>query len=396
MNEAPVSFVRTEASVLLDLVRGLAAFLVVIGHARNFFFVDYNELPTHRLWTSVFYLVTKAGHQGVIIFVVLSGYLISGSVFRALERHTWSWPSYLTHRLVRLWVVLLPGLLLCLLIDHLALAHHLAPSLYRVGAANHMSVDVADHLTASIFLRNLFFLGVTLGPVFGSDTALWSLPYEFWYYLLFPLGLFTLTRTTPLGKRIITLALLIAVACFSHIFLALFPVWLAGSLLAVMPIPTFGPTLRAFATGIYVVIFFASAGFESRLGLVGDYGLTIATFLFLWILLSARKKATQTTRVHAIRGLARFSYTLYVVHTPLLLLLTASIVGESRWIPSPLTFLECTGVIALVMVYACIIASLTEFHTDAVRRWVENRLASLRPSPLARHSSSTAADTIRH
>ena len=111
MNNLRAPFARTQASVLLDLVRGLAAFLVVISHARNLLFVDYSDLPAHPLWTTVFYTITRAGHQSVVIFFVLSGYLVGGSVLRTVERRTWSWTSYLTHRLVRLWVVLLPGLL---------------------------------------------------------------------------------------------------------------------------------------------------------------------------------------------------------------------------------------------------------------------------------------------
>jgi len=124
------SFVETQASVLLDLVRGLAALLVLGEHWRNLFFVDYPQLPAHKLLWALPYVLTGAGHQAVVIFFVLSGYLISGSIFRALKRDQWSWASYMTHRVVRLWVVLLPGLLLCAAFDTLGLHLHRAPLVY--------------------------------------------------------------------------------------------------------------------------------------------------------------------------------------------------------------------------------------------------------------------------
>ena len=217
-----LAFSRTNASVLLDLLRGVAAFLVVIGHGRGYLFADYNQVPNHSIWVSGPYLITKAGRQAVIVFFVLSGYLIGGSVLRSVKSGLWNWPSYLTHRLVRLWVVLLPGLLLCAMWDHLALSHHLAPALYRAGADNHMSVNVAARLTPLIFVQNLFFLQVSVADTFGSDSALWSLAYEFWFYLLFPLGLFALARQTQPRKRIVSRSILarhrLVRSCVSHTF----------------------------------------------------------------------------------------------------------------------------------------------------------------------------------
>ena len=43
-------------------------------------------------------------------------------------------------------------------------------------------------------MGNLFFLQTIFVPPFGSNAPLWSLSFEFWYYLLFPLCLFALSR----------------------------------------------------------------------------------------------------------------------------------------------------------------------------------------------------------
>jgi peptidoglycan/LPS O-acetylase OafA/YrhL len=386
-----LSFPQTNASVLLDLVRGVAALVVVLGHGRNFLFADYKELSYHPLWVSIPYLLTKGGHQSVIVFFVLSGYLISGSVFRMVKQGTWSWTTYLTQRAVRLWVVLLPALLLSTLWDRLGLALHLAPALYRSSAPNHMGTAVASQLSPPIFLQNLFFLQGLTAPTFGSDAPLWSLANEFWYYLLFPLGLFALARRTPPRIRIPSAILFLLAAWFSHAVLAMFPLWLAGTLLAVLPTRSFPRAARVLATLVYLPIFcFCASGILSVVAM--DYVLALATLMFLWVLLSADSPASPTRAVRASRELARFSYTLYAVHFPFLLLLTALLVGETRWTPTPLNLLKACAICALVLAYAYAVASLTEFHTAQVRRWVEEKLG-LVGEPAGPRASPSPAST---
>ena len=316
-----------------------------------------------------------------MIFFVLSGYLIAGSILRSVRNGTWSWPSYLTHRLIRLWVVLLPGLLLCALWDHIALTHHLAPTLYRFGADNHMSVDVALRHTPTVFFQNLFFLQVALAEPFGSDTALWSLAYEFWFYILVPHGLFAFAHQTRFRPRMFYAALLLAVVWFGRAYLPLFPIWLAGALLAAMPPLRLPAGARWIATFIYIPVFFLCASNILRLWFI-DYILAIFTFFFVWILLSARQEAQPSPGIRATRELARFSYTLYVVHAPFLLFITALVLGEGRWQPTLANSLKASAIIAIVLAYAYAVASVTEFHTDTLRRWLERRWRVLRPVSL--------------
>jgi peptidoglycan/LPS O-acetylase OafA/YrhL len=99
-------FSETTASVLLDGIRGIAAILVLLNHWRNAFFIDFDHVHSHRALLRPLYILSGAGHQAVVIFFVLSGYLISGSVLRSFQRMEWSWAQYTTHRLVRLWIVL--------------------------------------------------------------------------------------------------------------------------------------------------------------------------------------------------------------------------------------------------------------------------------------------------
>lgn len=199
-------FTETQASLLLDLLRGSAAVVVVLEHWRNLLFVDYGQIASHRLLYAPMYVLTSAGHQAVLVFFVLSGYLISGSIFRMVTRGGWSWKVYLTHRLVRLWVVLVPGLLLCAICDNTGRWLGFAPGLYGGRSGNHLVGDVALRLAPWIFAGNVLFLQAIRVPEFGSDGALWSLAYEFWFYVLFPLGYFTVVGNTALKTRLICVA----------------------------------------------------------------------------------------------------------------------------------------------------------------------------------------------
>lgn len=77
-------FSGTTASVLLDAVRGIAAVLVLLEHWRNAFFIELADISLHRGVLRPLYLLCSAGEQAVVVFFVLSGYLISGSVFHPI------------------------------------------------------------------------------------------------------------------------------------------------------------------------------------------------------------------------------------------------------------------------------------------------------------------------
>ncbi|WP_263376864.1 acyltransferase family protein [Granulicella aggregans] len=371
-----ISFKDTSASVLFDLIRGLAALIVLFGHWRNLVFVDYPSVAAHRLILALPYALTSAGHQAVVIFFVLSGYLISGSVFRSFSRNRWTWIEYLTHRLVRLWVVLVPGLLLCLLWDSAGLAFHLAPALHNGHLREGFIGNIPARLTPKVFFGNLFFLQNLLVPVFGSDGPLWSLANEFWYYLLFPLGLITLRRQTSTPQRLLCGALFLAMASvLRHGILPLFPIWLAGTALALMPPPRLSSRIRILAAVAYAPLPFVFAKLHSLPDMLSDYLFGAATFLFLWIVLSATGQAHPKRIFTSFsRSIAKFSYTLYVVHFPFALFLTAIILGDQRWTPDSVHILKGLGIAAVTLAYAWFVASVTEFHTDRVRRWIESRL----------------------
>lgn len=370
------NFSESLASLLLDLIRAVAALLVCIGHWRYLFFVDYPQLPAHHrtLWLLPYILCTL-GHQAVILFFVMSGYLVGGHVLRAVRSGKWSWSRYSLQRLTRLWIVLLPALLLGGLLDLAAFHFHVAPGLYAGHVPNHITYDVHGTLTWKALFGNIVFLQSIRVPVFGSNSPLWSLANEFWYYVLFPLGLLAcLSRyrgRTRLLLGIVAVALFIAVgpAIRQQSY-----VWLLGALLAFLPGHRNSASLRWIATVLYWP-FFIAVNRGNILGpLSPDLALALATTFYLWILLGASAPAGSRIFARPSRVGAAFSYTLYLVHTPLLMLLAGLLVGEGRWLPETTHLLLALGCLLLAIVYGYVVASLTEFRTGTVRTWLEARL----------------------
>src|SRR5260370_19577283 len=104
------SHLAARSSVHLDLIRGVSALAVMLGHVRGLFFLDFPFLADKSLTYRVLYAVTGFGHQAVMIFFVLSGYFIGMSAIDSVAGRRWSWLVYLVDRLTRLQLVLFPAL----------------------------------------------------------------------------------------------------------------------------------------------------------------------------------------------------------------------------------------------------------------------------------------------
>jgi len=348
---------------------------VLVDHWRNLFFIHFHEVGTHRFLLAGPYIVTAGGHQAVVIFFVLSGFVIARTIQRAFDRGQWGWASYLTHRLVRLWIVLVPGLVLCLVWDRIGAALGTVPWSHFANQTGHAPLYATPDDGVIAFIGNLLFVQEVLVPAFGTDGPLWSLANEFWYYILFPLGLIAVLPTSRLRTRLINTALVVVLGIWlGPTLLPLFPIWLLGAVLLIFPQLPFGTSVRWLAAAAYVPIIFLCTHLYDSLRIGSDYLLAGATTLFLWTLLSASRKAQpDTVKVRFCRGLARFSYTLYVVHLPLLTLIAALIVGDQRWQPTLPHIAAASSVLAVTIGFAYAIASLTEFHTESARRCLERR-----------------------
>jgi peptidoglycan/LPS O-acetylase OafA/YrhL len=155
-----------ELSVYLDLVRIFAALAVFQSH------VSVARLSGGFLWQ-----LNPIGHDGVMVFFVLSGFVIQ---WVASTRET-TYRSFQSARLARLYTVVVPALLLTVLCDAIGMAHN--PAVYVTGK---------ETVPILRFVANLLFFSQSWGWDLGmlSNDAFWSLPFEFWYYQMFAAAVF--------------------------------------------------------------------------------------------------------------------------------------------------------------------------------------------------------------
>lgn len=348
------------SSAFLDLARALAAIGVLLSHVKVDLFTPYSAAEHHGAATAVLYAVCTRGYQCVMVFFVLSGYLISSSTIRAMYRQQWSWRHYLIDRLTRLWTVLLPALVLIALWDH---AGRLA-----------FGVRAQDAGLLS-FLGNLAFLQGVLVRNYGGDSPLWSLAYEFWYYIIFPCVALTFlsdTRTKRMAYAIASFALLAFVGKQIALY---FLVWLLGFvpvLLANSRLPDVCRRWRAvllpLTASLFIGVLF-SRGVNDIQAFGYDFAVGATFAAIVGVVVFGFNEAWQGGRGLFPRTaalFAGFSYTLYLCHYPVLGFIQAAVHG-SRLQPTPRGLVLAGLIVLAVLAYAWAVSLATEAQTAKLR-----------------------------
>jgi peptidoglycan/LPS O-acetylase OafA/YrhL len=359
----------------LDVIRGVSAVAVLAYHLRGLLFVDYPYVANKSLFTGALYAVTGYGHQAVIVFFVLSGYFIGTSVIESVGAQRWSWRPYLVSRLTRLQLVLFPALVLGAIWDRIGMRVPQAAPLYYGALYKFNGPSVALRSTVPVFLGNFFFLQSIRAPVFGSNGPLWSLSYEFWYYILFPALLLVTAARAGIRSRILYAVLAAVLLWFIGLQISLyFVIWLGGALIGRLQratrFRTASPLLPAAAGLIFIASLAWCRTHPISSDVVTDYIVALCFSLWLFTLLLGSRQDASPAYTSGAKRLAGFSYTLYLTHFPLLLLLRGLLDPQENWQPDPRHLLYAAGLGLLTLGYAFGIAELTEAHTAQVRKWI--------------------------
>lgn len=361
----------------LDLLRGMAAFLVLIGHLRSITFVDFNQLEHPGIFTKSFYFITSLGHEAVMIFFVLSGFFIIKSIVETIGTGKWSWKNYAVNRLSRLWVVLIPGLLLGMFWDNLGL-HFFSDSYIYTGQIETIKywINPNGKLGADVFIGNLFFLQTVFFPPFGSNGALWSLSNEFWYYAVFPLMyMFFTSLYTPIKRFIFAFVGASIMLLLNHYtftpathLTSYFFIWLMGGITFYFHKNHAGYFQNKLLAVVLLMIMMVVLFFISMKKyplLFNDFSLGILCLLLVAFLANFEMKFHFLKKVSAF--LSNISYTLYVVHLPFIVFITSYLRTER--IPFDTNgLLEFVAIVGVVIIYAWVVYYIFERNTYKVKR----------------------------
>lgn len=362
---------RTTRLIELDSLRGIAALIVVLHHA----YLSIPELAGWLDWvlTSTPLRPIGTGRPAVIFFFVLSGYVLTRSLAAQEEARRGSvlsapgWLGYTAQRAVRLGLPVLAALLLSAVLQILVWRGPLPEGTPALTAAATWGEMWS--------WRSLIEQAVLMshGNGFQLDPVLWSLVHEWRINLLLPLVL--LFRGS--------LALLLAVALLGagvarlagmpegdvtlgdsllHTFAAsagFLPAFAVGAALALGRVPRLDRT-HAAAAGIAVAVMAMAAH---------DYGVILGSALLILLAQNGGRFAEALRHPGLVR-LGCVSFSLYLIHMPLLLALT-HLLRDSN-VPV---------LVALLTVFLSLPAAAL------MHRWVEqpaHRLARRIHSPAAR------------
>jgi peptidoglycan/LPS O-acetylase OafA/YrhL len=361
-------------SSYLDMVRFCAAVAVVLGHARMHAFGP-RDTGVVSAGAKLLYLTSTFAHNAVIIFFVISGYLVGGKLY--LARRPGFGPKYLLDRATRIYTVVVPALLF-------GFAAMLVQQHFYGHAFQLTSDDCRG--TAGQLMGSMVFLhrGFMETPCF--DGPFWSLIYEVFYYLFFfslAVALSTEKRSTRWAATAAFIGLGVYGLFEPHTLYAYSTIWLLG-MVAAQPHPFRRPQIL-FTLSVAGLFFLQSA---IRIHDPVTKWEVLATILMLGSIFLLRRWQPFDLPVAIGRVFtlgAAMSYSLYLAHAPAMNLLRGVLEGSfgiHLGIPisqgTPMFWYLIFLLTGLVAGWACWV--LFERHTMTIRKAVEQWAGISRPS----------------
>lgn len=344
----------------LDLLRFLAAFMVLFSHTRNDYFVAYNYLPADQQGplSFLFYAFGRLGHEAVMVFFVLSGFLVGGRGIERIAKGSFQKRSYVIDRFVRIMLPLVASVLLYFIV---CLMMGISFPYWR-ALGNLMSLQ-------GIFCDSL------VGPF-------WSLSYEVWFYIALLAVSLIFSKSKWLGVILSSLCILVF-ACFlepHYLF-----IWLIGAvcyltrpekinhwlfLLSIVGIIAFIILWQISSDSNAIALPFK---IENKEFIEVMLGLSFGVFIQQIILCEPQSKFTIWLDSMGTK-LAAFSYTLYLAHCIILLPIYKYLFKENTGVMDLKSIMIWLSILLITTVSCWLLYLAFEKHTGKVKKFLKTRI----------------------
>lgn len=298
------------SSFYLDLVRIISVQMVVFGHGITICSILLFLQPPNFVYIQ---------NVAVVIFFLLSGFLITYSTMNKISLPYYSFIQYFIDRFSRIFSGLIPALLFIVIIDFFH--NTFFPSSY----AGYLDYYGYKNLIGNLFMFQNFPISISnfnFVP-FGSDRPLWTLAIEWWIYMAF--GWIIFKEKIRLNFFIYIFVLLFFLIVPMSNFAGgrgqgLFLTWLFGSLIyfVISKGKFFFKEKYQLITIIIIALILCAGSLVSNKW--NAYNSLFACFIGIAILFSIMyfdslnlnySNSLPNKTIHLVAG---FSYTLYLIH----------------------------------------------------------------------------------
>jgi peptidoglycan/LPS O-acetylase OafA/YrhL len=349
-----------DTSIALDALRAIAAQAVCVGHATRFFSVAEWSMAPHFPFIQ---------NIGVLLFFVMSGFLITGTLLQNSLRADYSFARYFIDRFARIYSGLLPALAFVLVVDGVTIWLTNDPTISRYYTFK----TLVANLAMLEGYRGVFDHSYFQWSAFGSDSPLWTLAIE-WHIYMFVGATFFLCRRRGWWVVLAAIALFSGQTALHFLFgmfegsgtgHGLFTLWLGGSAIYLL--------LARYVPPLWIsVALFAMAACAYGYTVVPGNEYDMATYPALILLVGSMVSITQRTKVlhnkrmiAAIRTAADYSFTLYLIHYTIMVAVAAVFATPQGWAWFCVT-------VAISNLFAYLIARPTEMRHRDFAAWLIN------------------------
>lgn len=302
----------------MDSWRGILSVLVFIAHLAQIFW--YPLIGTKGY---TYIIIGTMANASVVCFFMLSGILISYSAANLTEQNKFNWKKYVINRFTRIYpsflVVVLMCFVLVLIFPYLNGGTH---NIVRLDSDKYIA-RVAFYCSPIEFVYAIFML-VSDFPIL--DGPLWSLIIEWWLYF-FGMFLFMIIATKPTNKILYIVWFILALRALMYnyhynqeptIYYA--AIWLTGFLYTLY-FRNNKSLVRIFLyfslLSVIIMVFISGVQSiniaKSKPYLYGVFQIFVA-MLFLNFMFKIKLPKI-------FNKMAKHSYTLYIIHFPLCLVI---------------------------------------------------------------------------